>query len=112
MFEFSFFSASPETWNRKMTNEEIETIVATSILLDSEILERTLGFYKPAKRIREIRMTAAALDQIAYSWWGKRDHGAQSPPTIPLKYYVYGLGQKPPDTWVDVEVLPGVDEWE
>ena len=111
LFEFSFVSIVPSTWNRKLSNNEIEEIIGTAILINSELLGRTLGFYKPPRRIRELKITAAAFDQIAYSWWGKRKSSSASPPAIPLKYYVYGFGQKQLDTWVDIEVLPGLDNW-
>ena len=111
LFDFSFFSSTPSTWNRRLSKEEIEKLISSSILVDSKILERTLGLYKPPKRIREIRVTAAAHDQIAVMWWGSREPDAKSPPVILLKYYVYGFGQKPPDTWVDVEILPDLDNW-
>src|SRR3546814_12044325 len=82
------------------------------VLSDSEITKTRVGFYNPPKRIRKVAISDAAWDQITQMWHGHRKAGAASPPVIPLKYFVNGFGQNPPDTWADVEILPGVDSWE
>ena len=111
LYSLNFVSTIPSTWVWP-SREELESYLSTAILLDSEITVKSLGFYKPPKRIRKLKISNAAYDQIEKMWWGHRDRDAESPPAIPLKYFVFGFGQNPPDNWVDVEMLPGVDDWD
>lgn len=105
-------SGSPASWPSMPSVADLKQQIAMAVISDSEITDTAIGFYSPPKRIRNVRISDAALDQIACMWHGHRKAGSSSPPAIPLKYFVKGFGQVPSDTWADVEVLPGVDSWE
>ena len=104
-------SGSPASWPVMPSAVELQQQIAMSVLSDSEITDVAIGFYSPPKRIRTVVISSAALDQISCMWHGHRKAGSGSPPVIPLRYFVTGFGQSPPDTWVDVEIFPGVDSW-
>lgn len=103
---------SAQSWAQLPSRPEIEREISLAVLAQSEIAEVTLGFYKPPRRVRKIDLTLAALDQINCMWHGFRARSADAPPPIPLHYFVIGFGQEPPDTWVDIEVHPGVARWD
>ena len=105
-------SGSPPSWNQMPSLDDLKQQIAAAVLADSEIASKTLGFYSPPQRIRNVEISKAAWDQITCMWHGHRARGAISPPFIPLKYFVWGFGQMPPDTWADIEILPGVDNWD
>ena len=51
--------------------------------------------------------------QIRDSWWGHRDRKIyDTPPSVPLKFYVAGLSTGRVGEFVDVEIYPGIDNWE
>jgi hypothetical protein len=110
--QFDFVPTSPSSWNLFPSLIELQRQISLAILADCEVADVSLGFYKPPKRIREIIISYAARDQITCMWHGHRQRGAFSPPVIPLRYFVFGFGQDPPDTWADVEVHPGLEKWE
>jgi hypothetical protein len=103
--------ASPASWATFPNVQDLKKIISSAVLADSEITDTALGFYKPPKRVRNMRISVAAQDQIQLMWHGHRKSGAKSPPFIPLKYFVTAFGQNPPDTWVDVEIFPGLENW-
>jgi hypothetical protein len=45
-------------------------------------------------------------------WHGHRERDQISPPPIPLKIYVFAMGQDAQGTWVNIEVHPGLDDWD
>jgi len=110
--KIDFVPSLPSSWELFPSTIELQQQISLAILADSEVADVSLGFYKPPGRIREIIISHAARDQITCMWHGHRERGAKSPPVIPLRYFVFGFGQKPPDTWVDVEVHPGHEHWE
>ncbi|MEZ0601946.1 hypothetical protein ACAX43_07300 [Paraburkholderia sp. IW21] len=59
-----------------------------------------------------MKISAAAADQIQCMWHGHRGKGQICPPVIPLKIFVFVMGQDAQGTWVAIEVHPGVDDWE
>ena len=110
LISLNFVSTIPSTWDWPEKNQLCD-MLSTAILLDSEVVGRTLGFYKPPDRVDSIILTDSAYDQIRTMWWGHRDFGSQSPPAIPLKYFVSGFGQANGESWINVEILPGSDDW-
>jgi hypothetical protein len=109
---FDLVAASPATWASMPNNEDLLRWVALAVLSHSELTGTSLGFDGTPGRIRNVTLTVAARDQINCMWHGHRAIEAHSPPSIPLKYFVTGFGQNAPDTWADIEVLPGLDRWE
>src|SRR3546814_1433739 len=105
-------SSEPAICEDMSSGADLQQQIAMAVLTDSEITKTRVGFYNPPKRILKVAISDAAWDQITQMWHGHRKAGAASPPVIPLKYFVNGFGQNPPDTWADVEILPGVDSWE
>jgi hypothetical protein len=103
---------APLSWAKLPSREEVERVISLAVLAQSEIADETLGFYKPPRRIGKLSITLAALDQIHCMWHGFRESPSISPPAIPLQYFIVGFGQKPPDTWVDIEVHPGLSTWD
>jgi hypothetical protein len=102
---------SPASWSAFPNAQELEKLISSAVLADSEITHTSIGFYKSPKRVRSLRISVAAQDQIKLMWYGHRKSGANSPPFIPLKYFVTAFGQNPPDTWVDIEIFPGLEDW-
>lgn len=111
LHSFKLAAVSPSLWATLPSLDSLNELISNAVLCDSEITNTSLGFYNPPERIRKISISIAAQDQIESMWHGHRTSGANSPPPIPLKYFVFGFGQKPPDTWVDVEIFPGLDDW-
>ena len=111
LFNMNFVSTIPSTWEWP-SRKRLEELLSIAVLIDSEITDKSLGLYNPPERVRKLKISNSAYDQIRRMWWGHRDIGADSPPAIPLKYFVFGFGQNPPDNWVDIEILPGIDEWD
>jgi hypothetical protein len=70
------------------------------------------GGYAPPNEIREVRVTAAAVDQIRCMWHSYRNRGQMSPPAMPLKIFAFAFGQESGSTWASIEVFPGLDNWE
>lgn len=111
--ELPFASLTSERWDSLPNLKLIEQQIASAALAHCEIAGYDLGLHSPPKEIREIRVTAAAVDQIQCIWWGHRERNRASPPTIPLKIFVTGAGQDGRGhTWADIEVHPGLDNWE
>ena len=102
----------PSSWAGMPSQSSIKQQISLAVLADSELSSTALGFYTPPKRVREVILSSAAFDQIRSMWHGHRAASSISPPTIPLTYFVIGFGQSPPDSWVDIEVLPGLENWE
>lgn len=111
LHSLSLIPVSPASWSTFPKAGELENLISNAVLSDSEITDTSLGFYKPPERVRNLNISVAAQDQIKSMWHGHRNSEAKSPPFIPLKYFVCAFGQKPPDTWVDIEVFPGLEDW-
>ena len=109
---FKLVSGFPRSWDKRPTAADLEKQIAIAVLADCEVVGATLGFYGPPTRVRKVVICKAAHDQINTMWHGHRTADAESPPPIPLTYFVCAFGQNPPDSWVDVEVLPGLDRWD
>lgn len=107
----NFNSLISESWDSFPDPEKLKKQIAIAILAHSELSEDELGFYAPPKEIREIRVTEAVFDQVRCMWHGHRSQGHQSPPPIPLKFFVFGFGQDAANTWASIEVLPGLEDW-
>jgi hypothetical protein len=110
--ELDFTSLVSESWDTFPNLENLKKQIATAVLAHSELTQEALGFYTPPKEIEEVRVTAAAFDQITCMWHGHRNRGRLSPPPIPLKIFVFGFGQGSGSTWASIEVFPGMDNWE
>lgn len=108
---FSFTSLDPNAWLGYPTQENLCEEIAQAVLAHSEVLEKPLGFYVPPDEIREVRITVAALDQIRCMWHGHRKAGHQSPPVIPLSFFVYSFGQENGKSYACIEILPGLEAW-
>ena len=107
-----FTSLTSESWGGLPDVEGLRNQISEAILAHSEVQEQALGFYRPPDEIRELLLTQAVHDQIRCMWHGHRSAGRTSPPTIPLRIFVYGFGQAGGKTWASVEVHPGVDNWD
>ncbi|OZG71565.1 hypothetical protein BTA51_19985 [Hahella sp. CCB-MM4] len=112
LITLDFTSLMPQSWDSFPDPEALKKQVALSVLAHSEITKEALGFYAPPNEIKEVRVTAAVLDQIYCMWHGHRENGRESPPTIPLKIFVCGFGQNDETSWASIEVLPGLDNWD
>ena len=111
--DLAFTSVTPEHWESFPESEAIKRHIALAALAHSELTEKALGLYSPPKEIREVILTHAAADQIRCMWHGHRSRGNKAPPTIPLKVFVTGGGQDGKGhTWANIEVHPGIDNWE
>ena len=104
-------SISSESWASFPDPEKLKKQIAVAVLAHSELIEEPLGSYAPPKEIKEVKITAAVFDQVRCMWHGHRNRGQMSPPSIPLKIFVFGFGQDSKSTWANIEVLPGLDDW-
>ena len=111
LHSFEFTSFISESWDSFPNHEKLKKQIALAALAHSELTREALGLYAPPNEIREVRVTAAVLDQIMSMWHGHRSQGQLSPPSIPLKLFVFGYGQDATSTWVSIEVLPGLESW-
>lgn len=107
-----FTSVIPDGWDGFPNPEKFRREIGLAVLAHSEIADEVLGMYRPPDEIREVHITAAAFDQVRCMWHGHRERGRGSPPSIPLKVFVCGFGQKSGHTWANIEVLPGMDNWD
>jgi hypothetical protein len=107
-----FSSLTSEAWASFPDIESLKVQITQAILAHSEVTEEALGFYTPPDELRQVVLTHAVHDQIRCMWHGHRSAGRASPPPIPLHIFVYGFGQANGKTWAEVEVHPGVDNWE
>lgn len=112
VISLNFTSLIAERWDSLPDVEKLKAQLATAALAHSELNDIALGLYAPPKEVREVRITAAAADQIRCMWHGHRGRDQISPPVIPLKMFVFGTGQDSSGTWANIEVHPGMDEWE
>lgn len=95
-----------------MPNEtDLRKQLSTALLAHSELKQIELGFYNPPDEIRTLLITNAAYEQIKIMWHGHRQRDSKSPPPMPLKFFVFGFGQSEGNTWVDIELLPRMDDW-
>jgi hypothetical protein len=109
---FNFTSLVPDDWASFPDFDKLKRQLATAVLAHSELTTTELGLYAPPAEIREVKITAAAADQIRCMWHGHRRRGQNSPPTIPLKIFVFAGGQNSAGSWASVEIFPGVDNWD
>ncbi|WP_124649062.1 hypothetical protein [Burkholderia stagnalis] len=107
-----FTSIVSERWDSLPDVEKLKKQIAIAAVAHSELHEIELGLYAPPNEVREVKITAAAADQIRCMWHGHRGRDQKSPPVIPLKIFVFEAGQDSTGTWASIEVHPGVDEWE
>ncbi len=112
LVKFTFAPFNPEKWDSLPNNAHLEQELSRAILAQNSIEGGVLGLFKEPNRVNKLIMTSAAREQILSYWHGHRKKGSNHPPAIPLKYFVSGFGQKDEDTWVDIEMYPGVDSWE
>lgn len=111
--DLPFTSVTSEAWDSLPEMTAIERRIAVAALAHCELTAEALGLYAPPKEIREVQLTHAAADQIRCMWHGHRERGNKAPPTIPLKVFVTGFGQDGKGhTWADIEVHPGLPNWE
>ena len=89
----------------------MEKQIAQAVLAYCELSDEPFGLDSPPHEVREIRMAHAVYDQIRSMWHGHREKGRLSPPTIPLKTFLFGFGQESGRTWIRIEILPGLDDW-
>jgi hypothetical protein len=112
MHSLNFTSLMSESWDSFPDPEKLKKQISMAVLAHSELTEEALGLYTPPEEIKEIRVTAAAFDQVWCMWHGHRDQGRKSPPPIPFKIFVFGFGQDSKGTWASIEVMPGLDNWD
>lgn len=110
--DFEFNSLIAHGWDTFPTAESLKNQIATVALAQSELKEWQLGFFSPPDKIVEVHLTSAARDQIICMWHGHRKLDKQSPPSIPLRLFVFGFGTDSGGSWANLEVLPGLDTWE
>jgi hypothetical protein len=111
--DLPFTSVTSEHWDSLPDTQAIKRHLALAALVHCELTDEALGLYTPPKEIREVQLTHAAADQIRCMWHGHRNRGSKAPPTIPLKVFVTGGGQDGKGhTWADIEVHPGMNNWE
>ncbi|HZZ77965.1 MAG TPA: hypothetical protein VFE62_05585 [Gemmataceae bacterium] len=101
-----------ERWSSLPDIENLKKQPATLAPAHSELHDVELGLYAPPKEIREVRIPAALADQIRCMWHGHRERDQIYPPVIPLKIFVWGMGQDQHGTWASTEVHPGMDDWD
>jgi hypothetical protein len=82
-----------ERWSSLPDIENLKKQPATLASAHSEPHDVELGLYAPPKEIREVRIPAALADQIRCMWHGHRERDQIYPPVIPLKIFVWGMGQ-------------------
>lgn len=108
----NFTSLVPDRWDSLPDVEALKKQLASAAIAHSEVHGVALGLYSPPKEVRAVKITSAAADQIKCMWHGHRAKGQMSPPVIPLKIFVFGMGQDAQGTWAAIEVHPGVDDWD
>ncbi|WP_395065563.1 hypothetical protein [Paraburkholderia silvatlantica] len=108
----NFTSLVSERWNSLPDIENLKKQLAVAAIAHSELHGIELGLYAPPKEVREVKISAAAADQIRCMWHGHRESEQLSPPPIPLKIFVFEMGQDAQGTWASIEVHPGLDDWE
>jgi hypothetical protein len=111
LLSLTFTSLVSESWDSLPDPERLKKQIAAAVLVHSELAQEELGLYAPPNEIREVRVTAAAVDQIICMWHGHRNRGQMSPPAIPLKIFPFAFGQDSGSTWASIEVFPGLDDW-
>ena len=111
LLSLNFTSLVSESWDSLPDPERLKKQIAAAALVHSELTQEALGLYAPPMEMREVRVTAAAADQIRCMWDGHRNRGQISPPAIPLKIFAFAFGQDSGNTWASIEVFPGVDNW-
>ena len=107
-----FTSLTSERWDSLPDMKTMRQQIASAALAHCEISGDVFGFYSPPNEIRDVQITAAAVDQIRCMWHGHREGNKSSPPVILLKLFVTGFGQANGETWAELEVHPGLDDWE
>ncbi|MEM5332181.1 hypothetical protein VSR34_37670 [Paraburkholderia sp. JHI2823] len=107
----NFTSLVSERWSGLPDIENLKKQLSVAVIAHSELYGVALGMYSPPKAIREVKISAAAADQIRCMWHGHREREQISPPPIPLKIFVFAMGQDTQGTWVSIEVHPGLDDW-
>ena len=113
LFSLDFAVVNPKAWDTLPAADHIRSEIARVLVANRDVVDTDTDTGVDAKRVREVLLTGAAWDQISWMWHGHRAKSALGPPRIPLKYFVCGYGQDGKgDSWVDVEVHPGVEEWE
>ncbi len=112
MISLYFTSIVPERWDSLPDLEKLKKQIALAAVAHSELHDVALGFDAPPNEVREVRITAAAADQIRCMWHGHRSRDQISPPSIPLKIFVIEAGQNHQGTWASIEVHPGMDDWD
>lgn len=112
LYHLPFTSLTSERWGSLPAMETIKLQIASAAIAHCEVSEHTFGLYSPPDEIRDLHLTAAAADQIRCMWHGHRENDKKSPPVVPLKLFVVGFGQANGHTWADIEVHPGLDDWE
>ena len=112
LYDLPFTSLTSERWESLPDFEAIKLQIASAAIAHCEVSEDTLGLYSPPDEIRNVRLTEAAADQIRCMWHGHRHTDKMAPPVIPLKLFVVGFGQQNGHTWAEIEVHPGMDDWE
>ena len=111
LLTIDFISLVPDSWDRLPNADEIRRELSQTLIAHSELAGEHVGVHAPPDGIEEVRLTAAALDQMRCMWHGHRHRDRQSPPAIPLKIFVYGFGQRDNRSWASVEIHPGLDDW-
>ncbi|WP_412530396.1 hypothetical protein [Burkholderia lata] len=108
----NFTSLVSDRWNSLPNIENLKKQLAIATLAHSELHGVALGLYIPPREVREVKISAAAADQIQCMWHGHRVGGQISPPVRPLKIFVFGMGQGEQGTRANIEVHPGMDDWD
>jgi hypothetical protein len=108
----SFASLTSEHWDSFPDLRSITKQIGDAILAHSEVSKDSVGLYAPPNEIRNVHLTDAAADLIRCMWHGHREKGRRGPPAIPLKVFVTRFGQGNGRSWADVEIHPGVDNWD
>jgi hypothetical protein len=112
VISLNFTSLVSVRWNSLPDIENLKKQLAIAVIAHSELHGIALGIYSPPKEVREVNISAAAADQIRCMWHGHREREQISPPLIPLKIFVFAMGQDAQETWVSIEVHPGLDNWD
>jgi hypothetical protein len=107
-----FTSLTSERWDGVPEVNRLKGQIAQTVLACSELTDEALGIFTPPQEIRDVVLTQAVYDQIHTMWHGHRAQGHAAPPAIPLKIFVLGYGQSEGRSWANIEVHPGLDDWE
>ena len=91
--------------------EFVESRIALCVI-DRMILQGDEMALDGRPQVENVRITAAALQQIDLAWWSYRDdRDPERAPVIDMTFFITAFRSGSPPS-IDIEVLPGRDTWE